>query len=315
MTSPRLPRMRSVSMGSEPVVTSEVGFGCSSIMGLRPRDRARLLGYASDSGIRHFDVAPLYGIGRAEFALGKFLEPDRSRFTITTKIGLKSPPLAVGAVTKVMARTPAKGAAARLSARFKHTAAALLTPTAVARSVEHSLRALRTGHLDFLMLHECRAEDVTSELVDQLLALKASGTVRAIGTATSHDDSARIHKAFPGAFEVSQMESNVLRPAPAMPAGVGLFTHRSLGEAFREISTRARDEDFRTRCREGAGVDPADSRDLGRVMFAWSRAANPDGVVLFSTTSGDRLTRNVLDLTQPTVDSEQLMAFSRIVSD
>ena len=72
---------------------SRLGFGTSGIMGaaLTSRGRLRLLDAAFDAGIRHFDTAPLYGLGLAEEVLGRFARRCRGDITLTTKFGLEPP--------------------------------------------------------------------------------------------------------------------------------------------------------------------------------------------------------------------------------
>ena len=55
------------------------------------RESLRLLEAAFDAGIRHFDVAPMYGYGEAEGCLGEFLQRHRADVTVTTKYGI--PPM------------------------------------------------------------------------------------------------------------------------------------------------------------------------------------------------------------------------------
>lgn len=55
--------------------------------------RLRLLEAAFDQGIRHFDTAPLYGMGLAEEVLGRFARSRRGDITITTKFGLAPRPI------------------------------------------------------------------------------------------------------------------------------------------------------------------------------------------------------------------------------
>ena len=52
------------------VVTSAIGFGCAGLFRI-PHRKARkaMLDAAYDAGIRHFDTAPMYGLGLAEAEL------------------------------------------------------------------------------------------------------------------------------------------------------------------------------------------------------------------------------------------------------
>ena len=59
--------MEQIRLASSGRETTRLGYGCSSIMGaLGRRQSLRLLEAAYDAGIRHFDVAPMYGYGEAE---------------------------------------------------------------------------------------------------------------------------------------------------------------------------------------------------------------------------------------------------------
>ena len=52
------------------------------------RESVAMLEAAFDAGIRHFDVAPMYGFGQAEGCLGEFLGRHRADVTVTTKYGI-----------------------------------------------------------------------------------------------------------------------------------------------------------------------------------------------------------------------------------
>ena len=93
-------------------VTTRLGFGGSGLMGgISERESLRLLETAFDAGIRHFDVAPAYGHGRAERCLGKFLQGKRDQVTVATKYGIL-PPAQAGLMD--MARSVVRPAVAKL---------------------------------------------------------------------------------------------------------------------------------------------------------------------------------------------------------
>src|SRR5665213_2548596 len=67
-------------------VTTRLGFGGSGLMGgLSERESLALLETAYDAGIRHFDVAPVYGHGMAEHCLGNFVRGKTDQGTGATK--------------------------------------------------------------------------------------------------------------------------------------------------------------------------------------------------------------------------------------
>ena len=84
--------MEQIALGTTGRQTTRLGFGCASIMGAtNRRDSLKLLETAYDAGIRHFDVAPMYGYGEAESCLGEFLQRHPGQITITTKYGIPPP--------------------------------------------------------------------------------------------------------------------------------------------------------------------------------------------------------------------------------
>src|SRR5437764_7899291 len=81
--------MERVELGTTGRTTTRLGFGCASLMGaLGKRESLALLEAAYEAGVRHFDVAPLYGFGQAEGCLGEFLAGRRDQVTVTTKYGI-----------------------------------------------------------------------------------------------------------------------------------------------------------------------------------------------------------------------------------
>ena len=66
--------MDTINLGTTGKTTTRLGYGCSSLMGgMSHKESLAALEAAFDVGIRHFDVAPMYGYGQAEGCLGEFL--------------------------------------------------------------------------------------------------------------------------------------------------------------------------------------------------------------------------------------------------
>src|SRR5580692_4756161 len=83
--------MQTILLANTTRKTTRLGFGCGSLMGAtNRRDSLKLLQSAYDAGIRHFDVAPMYGYGEAESCLGEF-RTGHNDITITTKYGIAPP--------------------------------------------------------------------------------------------------------------------------------------------------------------------------------------------------------------------------------
>ncbi len=178
--------MESVELEGTGLRVSRLGFGTASLHHLLWKsERQRLLKTALDAGITHFDTARMYGEGLAERELGRFLGGDRQRVTIGTKFGLP----AVGA----MERFPALLYAHRAMGGIGRKAAPVwwgrrdrcVTPAAAEKSLQQSLRALRTDYIDILFLHE-PSELNREEMVETIAYLKReqrSGKIRYLGLA------------------------------------------------------------------------------------------------------------------------------------
>jgi len=114
-------------LGRTGLSVSEVGFGGAGVGHVwgatTDTDCIRAVRRAVDLGINFFDTSPMYGGGRSEENLGQGLEGLRDRVYIATKVRL----------------------------RTEEDLADM--ETAVRRSVEQSLRRLRTDYVDVLQIH------------------------------------------------------------------------------------------------------------------------------------------------------------------
>lgn len=105
---------------------------------------------AWDQGIRYFDTAPLYGAGLAEIRLGDVLaEQPRDEFVLSTK---------VGRVILDEIEDPATRELGEKGALFEHGRPNRIvndySADATLRSVEDSLKRLRTDRLDIVWVHD-----------------------------------------------------------------------------------------------------------------------------------------------------------------
>ena len=72
---------------------AKLGFGTSQLMGrIGRRQSLRLMEVAFAAGIRHFDTAPLYGLGAAEAMVGKFAANKRADITSPPSSAFALPP-------------------------------------------------------------------------------------------------------------------------------------------------------------------------------------------------------------------------------
>jgi aryl-alcohol dehydrogenase-like predicted oxidoreductase len=148
-----------------------------------PAQRQRFLQRALELGVRHFDVAPMYGNGLDERELGIALRGLRSEVTIATKFGIPFRPYGEWSRTLFL---PLRVADRLLPGYHARQAARDYSPAAMQASVEASLRRLQTDHVDFLLLHEppSGAEGIDlAALADRAAKLRAEGKIGAFGVA------------------------------------------------------------------------------------------------------------------------------------
>src|SRR5579864_5456646 len=82
--------MKQIVLPGSDIKTTPLAFGCASLFRTTSSAaRQRLLHSAFEAGIRHFDVAPFYGLGAAEAELGKFVRGRRGDLVLATKFGLE----------------------------------------------------------------------------------------------------------------------------------------------------------------------------------------------------------------------------------
>lgn len=137
-----------------------------------------ILETAWQSGIRHFDTAPHYGIGLSEKRLGEFLRTKpREEYLLSTKVGriLEPLPEVQGDDMADMFAVPRTH-----KRRYDYSAAG------VRQSLEESLLRLGLDRIDVLYLHDPEKsgdglEQTVSEGLAALAGLRDEKLVRAIG--------------------------------------------------------------------------------------------------------------------------------------
>ena len=322
-----------VALG-EGIQATRLGFGCASLF--RTSDRAQrlsLLGAAYDEGIRYFDVAPMYGLGRAEPELGGFARNRRSELIIATKFGIKptlvgrSIGYAQGPIRRVFAAKPAVRDHARATAgptRLGYEPSRLLYDLAgynaagARRSLERSLRALNTDYVDLLFLHEpvpgtVRSDEVSSCLEDA----RTAGLIRSWGIAGEPGPTGEVASSFPGRIPVRQLRDDIfLRSLQGSPDGAVFITYGVIARALARLSQLMSADDVLSsewQSTIGANYRRAESTIASLLLRAAFRA-NSSGVVLFSTGKSARIRSAVADLQSFHLSEDQdLDAFLRLV--
>ncbi|UGQ46665.1 aldo/keto reductase [Massilia endophytica] len=162
---------------------------------MTPQQRLALIEQCLDMGVSSFDHADIYGGYQVESLFGEALalRPAlRERMQIVSKCGIKL----VGP--------------ARPSHGIKHYDT---TAAHIAASVDNSLKALRTDHLDLLLIHRPDPLMDFDEMADAFKALRAAGKVKHFGVSNfSRHQFECLHRRIP--LATNQVEFSPLHLAP-----------------------------------------------------------------------------------------------------
>jgi D-threo-aldose 1-dehydrogenase len=317
--------VRIVRLAPNGVETTCLGFGCAGLMrSASRRERENILGAAFQAGIRHFDVARMYGLGAAERELGRYLRGRRHEVTVATKFGLGAG--AAGAFAR--AQAPARALLARFPALRRRVRAAASSANAAPRlydaptaraSLETSLGEIGTDYVDVLFLHEpsprddVRSDDVRAELE----RARQAGDIRAWGLAGEPEDCYALLPRI-GADAALQVRDDIFLRAlrrPTAPAGIPISTFGVLSAALDRIVAYVRaDVERRSHWSAVVGVDCGDPAAMAPLLLADELNENRNGAVVFSTTRAERIGTAVAATEAETV-AERAAALAQLVDD
>ena len=299
---------------------STLGLGCMDMsMSFppfpEPQEMVALLRTAVDRGVTFFDTAQVYGPFTNEELVGEALEPVRDQVVIATKFGFE---LSTGESRGVDSR-----------------------PETIRRSVEESLRRLRTDRIDLLYQHRVDPnvpiEDVAGavrELIEEgkvdHFGLSEAGTqtirrAHAVQPVTALQSEYSLWWREPEDAILATLEELGIGLVPFSPLGKGFLTgridetttfesgdFRNTVPRFTDVEARAANRafvDLLTRIAERRNATPA------QVALAWLLAQKPWIVPIPGTTKLHRLEENIaaaeIELTPDDlreIDSAQLEA-------
>jgi aryl-alcohol dehydrogenase-like predicted oxidoreductase len=242
-------------------------------------------------------------LGGAEEVLGEFVSRHRGEITITTKFGSARrsarqrflmqwarlilrpvvshvPTLKHGLIRRMGNHAPPGP---------KFEAAAML------RSIDISLKALRSERIDVLLLHEIDASVVSDELILTLEQAEQHGKIGAWGIGSArkkidHMEPSRLARARVLQFEWSPMAS--LHEYP----GTFVIIHQAIAGILAPLTSLLENEVLCRSWSMRTGLDLADRRELVRAILAAALSANAAGMVLFWSSNLDRVRSNSVAL-------------------
>jgi aryl-alcohol dehydrogenase-like predicted oxidoreductase len=170
---------------------SEVGLGCWQLGGadwgdVGDAEAMEILNAAADAGVTFFDTADVYGNGRSERLIGRFLREREDGFFVATKLG-------------------------RMADLYPEH----YTEAGIRAATEASLRRLELDALDLTQLH-CVPPGVLREgaIFDWLRTLKSEGKIHGFGASVESMAEAEICLRQEG-LESLQIIFNIFRQKPA----------------------------------------------------------------------------------------------------
>ena len=222
------------------LTVSEIGYGCMSLTGAygtsggpAREDAVALIRRAAELGVTFFDTAEVYGPFSNEDIVGEALEPLRDQVTIATKFGFA---FAENGVEP-------GGLCSR--------------PDSVRRAVEHSLRRLRTDHIDLYYQHRVDPEVPIEDVAGTVKELIEAGKVLHFGLSEAAAGTVRrAHAVQPVAAVQSEYSMWWRdREQDTIPVlaelGIGLVPYSPLGKGFLtgtiDATTTFAEGDFRGR--------------------------------------------------------------------
>jgi D-threo-aldose 1-dehydrogenase len=289
--------METVSL-TPTIASTRIGFGCAGLMqDVSSQRRQQVLAAAFDEGIRHFDIARMYGLGAAEGELGKFAHGRREDMIIATKFGIEAG-LAPGRLARfqgparaLIARYPRLRTYVKRRSEMLHRAGRYDAATA-RKSLETSLRELRTDYVDLFFLHGPTSPDIAylSDTCAYLEDALQAGYLRAWGVAGEEAPCLEIMNSLPSST-ILQIRNDILdRPRPDATDLKPGITYGILSRALDLIVTHvAGSATRRERWLRAVGVDCGSSDTVATLLQRDALARNHNGVVLLSTTHPERL--------------------------
>jgi len=299
---------------------SALGLGCMGMSSSfppfpEPREMVDLLRTAVDRGVTFFDTAQVYGPFTNEELVGEALEPVRDQVVIATKFGFE---LSTGQSTGVDSR-----------------------PETIRRSVDDSLKRLRTDRIDLLYQHRVDPNVPIEEVAGTVKELITDGKVKHFGLSEAGVRTIRrAHAVQPVTALQSEYSLWWREPEEAIlptlaELGIGFVPFSPLGKGFLtgtiDETTEFESGDFRNTVPrfvdlEARRANSAFVELLGRVAgekgatpaqiaLAWLLAQKPWVVPIPGTTKLHRLEENIaaaeLELTPgdlQEIDSAQIEA-------
>ena len=304
--------MRQIPIANLERAAPAIGMGCASL-GSRVgrREGLRALDRAFGVGITWFDVAPSYGDLEAETILSEFARGRRDKLQICTKVGIQP------AQTPFMMRAAkpiVRSAVYAVPMLRKYVARARPIPTKltitgemISKSIDGSLRRLRTDYVDVFALHGAEFGEVLREdILQTLQRIIRLGKAKTISIASSLE-TGLLGITGSNIYAVIQVENNPFQPSLALaaerlPKGrrVSFVTHSVYGKfgALRQLCELIESDTTKSKILRNEGYSGDNESVAAAFLADYALATNSNGVTLFSMLKKKHLDFNLGRLEQ-----------------
>jgi D-threo-aldose 1-dehydrogenase len=319
--------MQTIPLADTTRQTTRLGFGCGSLMGAtNRRESLKILESAYEAGIRHFDVAPMYGYGEAESCLGEFLQHHRDEITVTTKFGIAPPKKStliklgrsiVGPVAKQFPSLKQRLAHAASTA-IRNPERPAFTAAEAKASLDRSLVALRTRHIDLWLLHEATDADLNDDTLLALLEAEVKkGTIGAFGIGSSASKISVLLSSHPAYCRTLQYEWSVLdTQIPDSSCAPFRIHHGSLTANFRALHTALiNNQPLCQRWSASTDTELSNPEALALLLLKAALLMNPNSIILFSSKKPAHIQANVCAAADTTLELPARRLYNLIQSE
>ncbi|MFG1927765.1 aldo/keto reductase [Cryptosporangium sp. NPDC048952] len=289
-----------------------IGLGMATLM-REPSHRRRkyLMDLSYDIGIRHYDVAPAYGLGAAETELGQFLDAGHSDVSVATKVGLAPSALArllapVQAPLRcALRRSPKLRTLAKRNSPAINRPVPQLDATALRDGVQQSRVRLRGHRINYLFLHELPLAVLTapvSTAVESLIHSNVVGQFGISGPATVLPP--ELSAGSPLVSAILTNDSLTHRDLHHQP-GIAWFHYGVLGQTLAHAREALEDRELRTTVESVVGEPLRTKEQVARLLIVLAGTARSQATVLVGTTNPGHLAALVhgLDAELPGADA------------
>lgn len=193
--------MKNLIIGDTNLEVSKIGLGCMRITELQDKKEVRnLIDTAMDQGIDFFDHADIYDGGHAEEVFGEVVDPAmRQNMIVQSKCGI----------------IPGK--------------AYDFSKEHILRSVEESLKRLRTDYLDILLLHRPDTLMELEEVAEAFELLEKSGKVRYFGVSNQNSMQIELLNKYCGnRIKINQLQFSIAH-CDIVDSGLNVNVHSEAG--------------------------------------------------------------------------------------